>query len=255
MNSKNFKTFGGWLATTVGILFLPALWFFLHYIVHVGERFLPSPERVYQAIFDIHPSIFLHIFDTVTRFVIGSLLGIVIGIAIGFLLHRWITARRLLLPTVQALRATPPVAVVPFFLLWFGFSDVGRYLLIIFGIGVSLAITTYQILENPPEKYRVLFKSFSLNPRAQTLSFSLPYVLQEILPTIRFGLALAIGLVVVSEFLGSQTGLGYLIQTARATFSLHVIFLANILLGIILVVIDWLTIKLWSKLLFWQKHD
>jgi ABC-type nitrate/sulfonate/bicarbonate transport system permease component len=255
MNSNNFKKFGGWVASIVGVLLLPLIWLYLHYVVGVGERFLPSPVRVYEALFAIHPSILVHMFDTITRFVIGSLLGVVVGILIGFVLHRWTIARRLLLPTVQALRATPPVAVVPFFLLWFGFSDVGRYLLIVFGLGVSLAITTFQILENPPEKYRVLFKSFSLNPRAQTFSFSLPYVLQEILPTIRFCLAVAIGLVVVSEFLGSQTGLGYLIQTSRATFSLHVIFLANILLGVILVVVDWLTIKAWSKLLFWQRHD
>lgn len=255
MNLNSFKKLSGWVASIVGVLLLPTLWFYLHYVVKIGERFLPSPVRVYEAIFALHPSILVHTFDTVTRFIIGSLLGIIAGILIGFVLHRSTVARRLLMPSIQALRATPPVAVVPFFLLWFGFSDIGKYLLIVFGLGVSLAITTFQILENPPEKYRVFFKSFSLNPHGQTLSFSLPYVLQEILPTIRFCLSVAIGLVVVSEFLGSQTGLGYLIQTSRSTFSFHVIILANILLGAILVAVDWLTIRMWDTLLFWQKRD
>lgn len=255
MNSNNSNKILNWVLSILGILLLPAIWFYLHYIQGVGERFLPSPIRVYEAIFDLEPSIFIHLLDTTIRFAVGSLLGIIAGILIGFLVHRWEVSRRLLLPSIQALRATTPVAVVPFFLLWFGFSDIGRYLLIVFGIGVSLAITTYQILENPPEKFKVMFKGFGLNPRAQLWSFGLPYVLEEILPTIRFGLATAIGLVVVSEFLGSHTGLGYLIQTARSTFSLHVIFLANILLGIILVFIDWIVIRSWKVLLYWKKQD
>jgi len=255
MNLKIFKQIGNWVLSIIGVLLLPAIWFYLHYVVKIGERFLPSPESVYQAIFNLDPNIFSHAFDTLIRFVVGSFLGIVAGILIGFILHRSQIVRRLLLPTIQALRATPPIAAVPFFLLWFGFSDIGRYILIVFGIGISLAITTYQILESPPEKFRVLFKSFSLNPRAQIMSFSLPYVLQEILPTIRFSLATAIGLVLVSEFLGSQTGLGYLIQVSRSTFSLQVVVLANILLGFILVVVDWGAIRLWDKLLFWKKQD
>jgi len=255
MNSKSFKKSIDLIATTAGILLLPAIWFYLHYVVKIGDRFLPSPLRVYQALFELDPNIWIHLYATATRFVLGSLFGIVAGILIGFLLHRWNIIRRLLLPAIHALRATPPVAVVPFFLLWFGFSDIGRYILIIFGIGTSLAVATFQIIEEPPEKYRILFNSFSLNPRSQIMSFSLPFVIQEILPTIRFSLATAIGLVIVSEYLGAQTGLGYLIQVSLTTFSLHVVVLANILLGIILVVVDWLVIRLWHNLVFWEKQD
>jgi ABC-type nitrate/sulfonate/bicarbonate transport system permease component len=238
----------------IGILLLPIIWFVLHYWVGVGERYLPDPVRVYQAIFDIDPNIWIQTLYTLGRFVIGSFLGIVAGIAIGLLIYRSKTIYRLLSPSIQALRATPAVAVIPFFLLWFGFSEIGKYLLVIFGIGINLAIATYQILRTTPERYTVLFHSFALEPRKQIMNFALPLVMEEILPTIRFSLGTAIGLVIVAEYLGAQIGLGHLIEVARQTFSLHVVLLSDILLGIIIVVVDLLLVRLWKKIVFWNKE-
>lgn len=236
----------------LGIPFLPAVWLFLHYYVGIGERFLPSPVRVFEALYTLKPNILVHALYTTVRFAIGSSLGVVVGILLGLLLYRSRALYHLLVPSIQSLRAAPPVAVVPFFLLWFGFSEVGRYILIVFGIGLGLSITTYQILNTMPEKYKVLFNSFSLDPHRYIFRFGLPLVLEKILPTIRFSLATAVGLVIVSEFLGSQMGLGYLIQTARSTFALHTVFLAMILLGAIMILFDRLVSYLWSKFIYWQ---
>ena len=239
-------------STIIGMLLLPAIWLFLHYYVGISERFLPSPVRVFGALYDLKPSIFMHVLYTTVRLVIGSSLGVTLGILLGLLLYRSQTLYRLLAPSVQSLRATPPVAAVPFFLLWFGFSEIGRYVLIVFGIGLGISIATYQILDTLPEKYKVLFKSFALDSHKHVFTFGLPLVLEKILPTIRFSLATAVGLVIVSEFLGSQVGLGHLIQTARSTFALHTVFLAMILLGVTMVLLDHLVAYLWRKCIYWQ---
>ena len=89
-------------------------------------------------------------------------------------------------------------------------------------------------------------------PESLTLKFLLPSVLERILPTLRFALATALGLVVVSELLGSQVGLGYLIQTARSTFSLQLIFLAAILLGVMNFCLDFLLRWCWGLIVFWR---
>ena len=56
-------------------------------------------------------------------------------------------------------------------------------------------------------------------------------------------MALSIGLVIVSEFLGAQTGLGYLINVSKVTFSTHVILLVILILGILSGVLDFLLRK------------
>jgi ABC-type nitrate/sulfonate/bicarbonate transport system permease component len=59
--------------------------------------------------------------------------------------------------------------------------------------------------------------------------------------------------VIVSELLGSQIGLGYLMQTARSTFSMHVIFLTTILLGLLNAAVDVGVTWGWQKMVYWRR--
>jgi ABC-type nitrate/sulfonate/bicarbonate transport system permease component len=136
--------------------------------------------------------------------------------------------------------------------LWFGFAESGRLLLVVAGIAFNIAVATHQILSDVPEKQRILFKSFGIESSHLVRSYSIPRILESLLPTIRFSLSTAMGVVIVSELLGSQIGLGYLIQTARNTFSMHVIFLATILLGILNSLMDFLVTRVWSKAIYWR---
>lgn len=156
----------------------------------------------------------------------------------------------LLLPIIQSSRAIPAVALIPFFILWFGFSEIGRYFLVLSGTAFNVAVAGLEILSNNPEIYSVMFASFGLKSTQFPIRFGLPSICDDILPTLRFSLSSSIGLIVASEMLGAQVGLGYLAQSARATFSLDLLFLVVILLGIISSFADWLLIILWRKLLF-----
>lgn len=238
----------------LGAILLPALWLLVKYFFAVPDRFLPAPDAVLRALFDIKPPVWLHAWQTLSRVLVGTLTGILAGVSLGIILFRLPFARLLLLPSVQALRAIPPIATVPFFLLWFGFSETGKYLLIVVGIAFNLSIASLQVLSDNPERYTVMFRGFALDHKKMTVAYSLPRLVEELLPTIRFSVATAIGLVVVSELLGAQLGLGYLIQTARSTFSMHAVFLATILLGLISVALDGLVVFIWLRLMYWRKQ-
>ncbi|GMV20766.1 MAG: hypothetical protein AMXMBFR57_07150 [Acidimicrobiia bacterium] len=138
-------------------------------------------------------------------------------------------------------------------LLWFGFAETGKYLLIVCAVSFNLAVAGEQILSRLPDSTRAFILSFDLTPRSLTWVLYLPRILEDILPTLRFSLAMAIGAVTVAELLGSQVGLGYLIQTSRSTFSLHVLVLATIMLGLLSIVADRLLIYSWRRLVFWRR--
>jgi ABC-type nitrate/sulfonate/bicarbonate transport system permease component len=74
-----------------------------------------------------------------------------------------------------------------------------------------------ELVAHAPENHKAFFHSFGLTPRKLTFRYALPRILEGILPTLRFSLALAIGAVTVSEVLGSQVGLGYLIQSCSGS--------------------------------------
>ena len=236
----------------IGIILFPSVWLILTYCINVPERYLPSPSNVISAFSTIEPNIVIHFLWSFFRLIVGYIGGVLVGIFLGLRLFKSKTLYHLLFPTIQSLRSIPAAATVPFFLLWFGFEETGKFLLIISGIAFNLSITTIEILSRIPDKYSIFFRSINDRAENHLQNFALPFVLEKLLPTLRFSLSTSIGLVVVSEFLGSQVGLGYLIQTARSTFSMNVIFACMLLFGVMNFLVDKLLITIWSKIIKWK---
>lgn len=233
-------------------LLVPAIWICLKYTFGISDRYLPSPIDVLKACSELEPNVWVHLLYTALRLAVGFVLGVTAGITLGIATNRFALLSKILSPIFDAMRSIPAVAIVPFFILWFGFSETGRLLLVITGIAFNIAVATHQVLRDVPEKHRILFKSFGVSGSSLVTHYSIPRILESLLPTVRFSLSTAMGVVIVSELLGSQIGLGYLIQTARNTFSMHVIFLATILLGVLNGAMDFIVTRLWSRIVYWR---
>lgn len=245
MTSRHLKWVGGAL--------LPlALWLGIKMLLGVSDRYLPGPLSVVTAVSDIGWPLADHAAMTIWRTATGFVLGTVSGVAAALFFFRF-RALPLVMPLVNAMRSMPPVAAVPFFLLWFGFSETGRYLLVMLGLGLNVMVASVDIFERAEETDTVVFQNFALPRESLTLSYWLPRVAESLLPTLRFGLSMALGLIAVSEMLGAQVGLGYLMQTARSTFSLNVLFLCAFILGTFGTLGDACLRWVWPKLVTWRR--
>ncbi len=97
------------------------LWLALKFGLSISDRYLPGPNQLYHAIWDIGPANWwAHSVSTLLRTIIGYFGGGVLGIMLILVMFRY----RLLnyaMPIFHSIRAVPAVAFVPFFLLWFWF--------------------------------------------------------------------------------------------------------------------------------------
>jgi sulfonate transport system permease protein len=241
------------LSLVAGVLLIPAVWVLLKWLGIISDRLLPSPAAVLRAWRDIEPNILVHLTSTAARLIVGFVAGTLLGVALGILCGQGRVASNLLMPSLHALRAVPATATVPFFILWFGFSEGGRFLLVVMAVATNVAVASAQILYRVPERYAVMFRGFDLDGRRLIWAYAVPTVASQILPTLRFSLAVVIGAQVVSELLGAQVGLGYVLQSARATFSLPALFLAMILLGALTATADTFLCILWRRVVFWER--
>lgn len=236
----------------LGILLPILVWLGTKSIFDIPDRYLPGLTSVASAVIDLGWPLALHAGATVIRAVTGFILGVAGGVTLALLAFRF-RLLPLFMPTVHAFRAVPAVATVPFFLLWFGFSEFGRYLLVALGLGLNVMVACGDVMERPNEYDIVIFKNFQLPRERLILSYWLPRMAETLLPTLRFGLALALGLIAVSEMLGAQYGLGYLMQTSRATFSLNVLIVCAFLLGVIATVGDLMLRSIWPYVVTWRR--
>jgi sulfonate transport system permease protein len=240
------------LAWVASFLLVPIIWILAKECLHVSDRYLPSPAQVLHSFVDIEPNVGVHLAYTTMRLVSGFILGVVAGISLGIATNRYKWVARVFCPIFDSMRSVPAMAIVPFFILWFGFAETGKLLLVVTGIAFNIAVATHQVLNEIPEKYRIAFNSFNVPASHLTRQYSIPRIMESLLPTVRFSLSTAVGVVIVSELLGSQVGLGYLIQTARSTFSMQVILMATILLGLLNATMDFALTRMWTRSVYWR---
>ena len=98
----------------------------------VSKTVLPTPADIMNAAYQLTISgeLFTHlkvsIFRAATGFLLGAGIGLLAGIAVGFSTK----TEDVIDPTVQMLRTIPHLAVAPLFILWFGFGETSKILLI-----------------------------------------------------------------------------------------------------------------------------
>lgn len=238
-----------WIFIAVFIL----LWIVLTESGIIPTFYLPSPTEVTKAAMDLRTDIFFHIIYTTGTLVISYALGILGGVGLGIAMSYYPTLYSMLEKTIEAWRPVPPVALIPFFLLWFKFSLLGRVLLISLGVAMIVVIATLEAIQSTNPIHIRAALIFGANKSKLYSTIVLPAMIPKLRAGLRIALAIGMGLEIVSEFLGAQTGLGYIINVSKVTFSTHTILLAVILLGVISAILDLGLRFLLKKLSPWSK--
>lgn len=220
--------------------------------LHVVRQFrLPPPLQVIKAAFDVKNELLQHIGATTARLLVGYVLGAALGLAGGFALRYSSKLNDIAYPVIESWRPVPTVALVPFFILWFGFSEFGRLLLISLGVAFIMLISTYEAIGNLKPIYVKAAYSLGASKRQVFTTILLPGILPELRSGLRISIAIGFGLVVVAEMMGADYGLGKLIEIAKRTFSTQTIILGIFAIGSIALILDKLVQVILNRLTRW----
>src|SRR6202043_669542 len=152
-----------------------------------------------------------HITATLTRVAAGFGLGVISGTLFGAISGYWGLARRLLEPTVQALRGIPSRAWVPLFILWLGIFETSKIVLIAVGVFFPVYLGVMGAILIVDRKIVEVGRTFRLSGFAMIRRILLPAVLPAYVLSLRAGLGLGWMFVLAAEFLGASSGLGFLL--------------------------------------------
>jgi NitT/TauT family transport system permease protein len=159
-----------------------------------------------------------------TAFAIGLAMAIAAGLPLGILLGRSKTLDAMFDPFITAFNATPRLVFLPLLMLWFGIGLWSKVAVVFLGALFPLLINTYEGVRNADKLLINVVRSFGANE----WDIARLVVVPNALPFIIVGLRLAIGRavlgVVVSEFFGSQEGLGVVMVRAASSFQVNVVF-------------------------------
>jgi len=177
---------------------------------------------------------------------------VVAGTLFGAISGYWALARRLIDPTIQALRAIPSIAWVPLFILWLGIFETSKIALIAVGVFFPVYLGVMGAILSVDRKIVEVGRIFRLSGPAMIRRILLPAVLPAYVVALRVGLGLGWMFVVAAEFMGASEGLGYLLIDGQQLGKPAQIVAAIVIFAILGKATDWLLEIATAPLLRWQ---
>ena len=193
-----------------------------------------------------------HVIATTWRVGMGFGLGALVGMLLGALTGASRNARRLLDPTLQALRAIPSLAWVPLFILWLGIFESSKIALIAVGVFFPVYLGVMAAIANVDRKIVEVGRAFRLTRVTLARRILLPAILPDTIVALRSGLGLGFMFVVAAEIMGASEGLGYLLVDGQQLGKPDQILAAIIAFAVLGKIGDWLIVVLTKPFLTWQ---
>ncbi|PEK50060.1 sulfonate ABC transporter permease [Bacillus toyonensis] len=220
----------------------------------VTKTVLPTPLDIFLAFQELIKTgeLFGHlsisVFRTAAGFFIGGGLGVILGTIVGFSTR----SEQYLDPSVQMLRTVPHLAVAPLFVLWFGFGETSKVLLIADGAFFPLYVNAFLGIRGVDSKLFDVARVLEFNKRKLITKLILPAALPNLLLGARLSLGVAWVSLVVAELMGSTEGIGYMIMDARQFSNTDIVFVGIIIFAFVGKFSDSLVRLLEVKFLRWR---
>jgi NitT/TauT family transport system permease protein len=228
MNQNTIETLSPW-AFTVAIF---AVWEIACRLFNVDPFILPPPSAAFAAMMQHWWPLMRHSAVTLWTTMAGFALAVAFGVALGLVVGWSRTIYRGLYPVMIGFNCIPKVAVVPILIMWFGIGEIPAiltaFLISFFPIVVNVA-TGLATME--PELEDVL-RALGAKKLDIMLKVGIPRTQPYLFGSLKVAITLAFVGTIVSETVGANAGLGYLIALAGSNFQVPLVFAALILLAI-----------------------
>lgn len=217
----------------LGFICFFALWEIAARSGIVDIRFASSPINIIKASVEYVSStrFFTDLRVSGIEFSLGLGLSIAIGIPIGLLMGWYRRINAFLDPLVSLAYATPRVALMPLFIIWFGIGLESKVALIFLMAVFPILINTMIGVKTIDADLIRVARSFDASDRQIFSSIILPGSVPAIISGIRLGIGLALIGIVVGELVAATAGIGYLIAEAGSTFQTDLVFVGIIIIA------------------------
>lgn len=216
-----------------GVLLFCLAWQLLSQSGWVNRAMLPSPTTVVQSGWWLLTSgeLMMHLLWSVARAMAGFLIGSILAIVLGVAMARVQLLDGMFNPLLQMFRAIPSLAFVPLAIFWLGIGETSKVFLIAWGVFFPVWVNTYIGVRDTSPLLARAAESLGARGWRNLVFVVLPAALPLILAGLRVSLSVALVVLVAAELAGALFGVGYLIQISQQVFRVDHMFVGLIALG------------------------
>lgn len=247
---RHFVAELGWpIGISIGLL---ALWEIVVRELGIRSIILPPPSEIVVAIFERRDILLMQLWPSLYLTVLGFALSVAGGIAVAVLITYSSIFRKGFYPIIVVSQVVPKISIAPLFIVWFGTGTMSSLLLAFLIAFFPMTINSALGFQSIDEDIHLMARTF-MGTRWQIFwKIRMPNALPYIFSGMKISITLAIIGVIVSEFVASQEGIGYLIKFAGGLLDTPLMMAAIAVLSISGLALYGLIALVEQRTVYWQ---
>src|SRR3989344_787288 len=224
------------LKPLIGVLALFLIWEAVSFFGLIKPIFLPFPKEIIDSLArlivtsDFYRHISYSLGRTFISFSIAALIGIPVGLAIGY----FVKIKGYFEFTVDFFRTMPSPALIPLALVTLGIGDLSKIAVAAFSVSLIIIINTVYGVQGVKKTRRSVFAILNATKYQEFKKLILPEATPFIFSGLRTALSINLIVIIVTEMMiGTHFGLGYIIQTEQLMYNIPEMYSYIIVTGLI----------------------
>jgi ABC-type nitrate/sulfonate/bicarbonate transport system permease component len=236
------------VAITIGV------WQALWSAGKISPLFLSGPSAIAkQFVFGLqHGTLLSDMAYSGTNFAIGFALALAAGVVMGVIIGWYRRVRLLFDPFLNALYATPRIAMVPMIIIWFGIGIWSKVFIVFISAFFPILVNTVGGVRNIDRDLLRAARAYCASDWQIFTTLALPGSVPFILTGVRQGVALGLIGVVVGEMFGGSQGIGFMVAYGGQTFATDTLFVGVLIVAFSGIVLTWVAERLERRFSRWK---
>ncbi len=242
-----------WVSVLIFVLFL-AIWELLERTGSISKLFFPAPTRIAEALVKVVGSgdLLEHLAATLSRLVLGFLLGAIPGLLFGFAMGWSRRVRAILDPFIAAIHPIPKLAIFPLIMIIFGLGELSKVVAIAISAFFPVLINSMTGVRELNPVYFDVAHNYGAGRWKTFTRVVIPGSLPTVLSGIRIGVNMAMVITIAVELLSANNGLGVMIWFAWQTFRIEDLYVSLFLTAFLGILINLFLHQVTKKLVPWS---
>ena len=254
MNRSFYQKYEGLILGGTAVVLAIAIWQAFWSSGKISPLFFTGPSSVVARFGEewTHGRLKSDMAYSGTNFVIGVGLAIAAGVVLGVIIGWYRRLAMVFEPFVNALYATPRVALVPLILIWFGIGMWSKVFIVFINAFFPVLINTIGGIRATDADLLRAARAFCASDWQIFKTVAIPGAVPFILTGVRQSVALGLIGVVVGEMFGGSQGIGYMVNYGGQTFQTDTVFLGVVIIAFAGIVLTWLAERLEKRFSRWR---
>ena len=220
----------------------------------ISSRTLAAPSQVIASFIDLTSdgSLQHHLLVSLGRVAKGMAVALVVGGSLALLAGLSRTGEYVIDAPMQMLRTLPVLALIPFFIIWFGIGEVPKVALVAVAAVFPIYLTLYSGIRGVDPKLIELARIIGLSRASLIRHVILPGALPTALVGVRYSLGISWLILVAAEQGNASSGIGYLMNDARDFMRIDILVVGLSIYAFLGLIVDILVRWLERRLLGWR---